>query len=314
MDALIGHSGFVGTNLRRAHDFDACFNSRNINDIAGRAFATVVCAAAPATMWQANREPERDAAVIDGLVTRLRTVEADRFVVISTIAVLADAAAGADESTTAFEEAKAYGRNRRRLEEACLDHFPRCTVLRLPALYGEALKKNLLFDLLNPVPSFLNRERHAEVAAALPAATWKAFAAAYSWDETLGMFACDRAALRSQEGKTLARALGAIGATAIGFTNLDSTYQFYGLDRLWRDIGRCLDAGLSVAHLAPEPIRACDMHVALTGAPMPASSAPLYREDMRTRHAGLWGRPGDYIADRAEIIASVRSFFEAQPA
>lgn len=313
MDALIGHSGFVGTNMLRAHDFGARYNSRTIGEIDGRSFDTVVCAAAPATMWQANREPERDAAIIDGLIAHLRTIRAERFVLVSTIAVLADAAAGADETTTAFEEAKAYGRNRRRLETACLDLFPRCTVLRLPALFGAGLKKNFLFDLLNPVPSFLNRERHAEVAAALPGHARSSFDAAFALDEGLGMFACDRERLRAGgHGPALADALGMIGATAIGFTNPDSEYQFYGLSGLWDDIARCCDAGLSVAHLAPEPVRAGDLHQALRGTPMPASGAALYREDMRTRHAGLWDRAGDYIATRDDVIAAVRAFFAGQ--
>ena len=34
--ALIGYTGFVGSNLVRQHSFDAMFNSQNIDSISGR--------------------------------------------------------------------------------------------------------------------------------------------------------------------------------------------------------------------------------------------------------------------------------------
>jgi hypothetical protein len=48
MDALIGHSGFVGTNLHRQRPFDYLYNSKNIGDICGRSFELIVCAGIPA--------------------------------------------------------------------------------------------------------------------------------------------------------------------------------------------------------------------------------------------------------------------------
>ncbi|MEO6876905.1 MAG: pyridine nucleotide transhydrogenase, partial [Gemmatimonadaceae bacterium] len=58
--ALIGHTGFVGSNLLRQHGFEATFNSANIEQIAGRSFDLVVCCGAPAEKWKANAHPERD--------------------------------------------------------------------------------------------------------------------------------------------------------------------------------------------------------------------------------------------------------------
>ena len=42
MRALVGHTGFVGSNLRRAGGFDSMFNSSNYRDIAGQHFDEVV--------------------------------------------------------------------------------------------------------------------------------------------------------------------------------------------------------------------------------------------------------------------------------
>lgn len=314
-DALIGATGFVGTNLRLSHDFAAHYASRTIGDSAGRSFGTVVCAAAPATMWEANRNPDRDLANIDALIGHLRGIKAQRFVLISTIAVLADANAGLDEGSDAFETDKAYGRNRRHLEVAAQEIFPTCHVLRLPALYGAGLKKNLLFDMLNPAPSFLTEARLGEIHDAIPEAARVELDAVYGWEEGLAMYRCDRALLRRRgREEELVAALGAIGATALAFANGESRFQFYGLAELWADVGRVIEHRVPVLHLAPEPIEVADLYRELTGEPFPPSTASVYREDMRTRHADLWGRAGEYSQDRATVLDRLRDFFASQRA
>ena len=50
-DALIGYTGFVGSNLEATHEFGAKFNSRNITEIEGQSFGHLVCAGAPAKKW-----------------------------------------------------------------------------------------------------------------------------------------------------------------------------------------------------------------------------------------------------------------------
>src|SRR5262245_4514902 len=152
LDALIGATGLVGSNLARQHEFGATFNSRNITESADRAFEMLVCAAAPGSMFIANKFPERDAQTIDAICRSLEQISARRFVLISSIAVLARCDAGDDETTEAFQTELAYGRNRRALEIFCAEHFETCTVVRLPAVFGPGLQKNFLFDLLNPVP------------------------------------------------------------------------------------------------------------------------------------------------------------------
>ena len=139
-DGLIGHTGFVGGALLRQAAFPARFNSANIASIAGQSFGTLVCAAAPGSKHEANRAPERDAAQIEALMAHLGTVRTERFVLISSIAVLADFAGGDDEGTSAFQQTLAYGRHRRMLEAFVEDHFPRSLIVRLPALFGAGLR------------------------------------------------------------------------------------------------------------------------------------------------------------------------------
>ena len=147
-DALIGHTGFVGSALRRVRDFDACYRSTDIDTIRGRTFDTVICCGAPAEKWKANRDPEGDRARITTLTDALTTIRATRFVLVSTVDVYPEPEGVDETSMIDPSTCHAYGRHRYALEQFCLDRFD-TVVIRLPGLYGHGLKKNAIFDLLH---------------------------------------------------------------------------------------------------------------------------------------------------------------------
>jgi nucleoside-diphosphate-sugar epimerase len=146
--ALIGHTGFVGSNLLRQRHFDDRYNSSNIDTIAGRRFDLVVCAGVRAEKWIANAQPERDREGIDRLLLALGAVDARRLVLISTVDVF-PVPIDVDEST-AIDSAggQPYGINRRYLEIELASRFD-TVVVRLPGLYGPGLKKNVIYDFLH---------------------------------------------------------------------------------------------------------------------------------------------------------------------
>jgi nucleoside-diphosphate-sugar epimerase len=146
--ALIGHTGFVGGSLLRQRTFDSCFNSSNIESIAGRSFDLVVCSGARAEKWKANADPKADLDGIERLTRALEHVEARKLVLVSTVDVFLDPIGVDEDAPTPTTNLHAYGKNRRRLEQIVAGRFD-ALVVRLPALYGHGLKKNALYDLLN---------------------------------------------------------------------------------------------------------------------------------------------------------------------
>lgn len=147
--ALVGYTGFVGRNLLAQHEFGELYNSSNIGEVRGRSFDLVVIAAARAEKWRINQEPRKDAAELASLKRHLAAVRADRAVLISTVDVYSSPR-GVDEGTPIETEGlHAYGRHRYELERFIANTFPRPHVLRLPALFGDGLKKNVIFDLLH---------------------------------------------------------------------------------------------------------------------------------------------------------------------
>ncbi|MEO9781912.1 MAG: NAD-dependent epimerase/dehydratase family protein [Sedimentitalea sp.] len=307
--ALIGATGFVGGNLAR-HGFSKHYASRNIAEVAGKSFDTVVCAAAPGSMFEANASPDRDKAQIDALASHLTSLKTDQFVLISSIAVLADFAGKDDETSTRFQQELAYGRHRRALEEVCSDHFDRCLIMRLPALFGPRLKKNFIFDILNPVPTMLTPDRMSE-ARELDSGAWAdRLDSIYQWDSDVNMHRIDRAVLDATGDRAeMEKVLSEAGISAVGFTNPQSTYQYYNLDRLWDDAQNALAAEIDVLHLATEPLRADAIHLAVTGREMPESAAKIHHEDMRSCHTQLLrGETGPYLSSAEEVLEELCAF------
>ncbi|CAH1193320.1 hypothetical protein PAECIP111893_00433 [Paenibacillus plantiphilus] len=147
--ALIGFTGFVGSILLQQTSFDALYNSKNIEEIQGKHYSQVVCAGAPAVKWKANQDPEADWDNLSRLMSYLSQVQADEFILISTVDVYQKPIGVDEDSAIAVENAQAYGKHRYFLEEFVRKQFSRHFIVRLPGLFGKGLKKNFIFDLMN---------------------------------------------------------------------------------------------------------------------------------------------------------------------
>jgi nucleoside-diphosphate-sugar epimerase len=155
-DALIGYTGFVGSNILAQRPFDLLYNSKNIEEIQNKNFDLVVCAGAPGIKWIANKNPGLDMDSINNLISNLKAVKCKKLVLISTIDIYPQPLTGYNEdSTVDNSKLTAYGRHRHLLEQFIQDTFD-SLIIRLPAIYGQGLKKNVIFDLLNNVPVTLN--------------------------------------------------------------------------------------------------------------------------------------------------------------
>ena len=147
--ALIGYSGFVGSNLASQFAYDCHYRSSDIHEIRGRSFDLVVCAGIQAKKWWANQNPREDWNGIETLLDHLKTITSRRFVLISTVDIY-PRPSGVDEDTVdEFLVNHPYGKHRFVAEEFVREHFSNPLVLRLPGLFGNGLKKNVIHDLLN---------------------------------------------------------------------------------------------------------------------------------------------------------------------
>lgn len=149
MKALIGYTGFVGGNLDRQVCFDRKYNSSNIREIANKEFNLIVCSGVSGTKWLANKHPDEDLGKINVLIDNLKRVKCKTMILISTVDVYRTPNNVDEDTILEIEDLHPYGRNRILVEKFIRENFDNHYIIRLPAIYGQGLKKNLVYDLLN---------------------------------------------------------------------------------------------------------------------------------------------------------------------
>ena len=147
--ALIGFTGFIGSNLLRQTEFGYLYNRNNVVDSQNEEFDLVVCTAPSAEKWRANKEPERDLEEVNNLISSIKNIKTKHFVLVSTIDVYMNPYNVFEDTPMELNGLHPYGKNRYLIEKFVRRNFQNHLIVRLPALFGCGLKKNFLFDLIN---------------------------------------------------------------------------------------------------------------------------------------------------------------------
>lgn len=147
--ALIGFTGFVGSNLYAQGNFTHTFNSSNITAMHGQHFDEIWCAGIKAVKWWANKNPEEDWQGIKSLIDVLKTVSCERFIHISTVDVFKTPLAVNENTMPERESLHAYGLHRLFMEDFIQEHFKNTVIIRLPGLFGKGLSKNIIYDFMH---------------------------------------------------------------------------------------------------------------------------------------------------------------------
>ena len=148
-NALIGYTGFIGSNLKKIKNNIEYFNSKNINKIKNKKYKNIICAGTYSKIWLAKKNPKKDKKNINYLIKSLKTVEAEKFFLISTCEIYGKQKNTFENSKIKVLPSYAYGYNRHKLEKFVESNFEKNYLIRLPIVYGKNFSKNFLFDLIN---------------------------------------------------------------------------------------------------------------------------------------------------------------------
>ena len=300
MNALVGSTGFVGSNLYTPERFRAAYHSTNIADAYGTKPDLLVYAGVRAEKYLANHDPEKDLENIRQAERNIEKIRPRRLILISTVDVLKNPA-GADETAVPETEGlHPYGAHRLQLEQWVRENVPDALIVRLPALFGKNLKKNFIYDCMHRIPQMLKEDRFEELAARDP--RLKPY---YPVEEN----GFRKAAVPEGEQDAVKAIFAGLGFSALNFTDSRSRFQFYNLERLWDDLRTAEENGLRLLHLATEPVSAGELYRFLTGEDFENElAAPPAAYDFRTRYAGLFGAAGAYLCGKAEVMNEIREF------
>jgi sugar phosphate isomerase/epimerase len=149
---IIGYTGTVGKNLLNQIHFTDMYNSKNIESIRDQEFDELYLTCLPATKWMINKNPSNDDENTLNLMTILNSVKSKYTVLISSIDVYPIKNNQSDENYFVDSDDKnhdTYGKNRCMFENFIIGNFSDHIVIRLPGIFGDNIKKNVIFDLLN---------------------------------------------------------------------------------------------------------------------------------------------------------------------
>ena len=147
--ALIGFTGFIGSNLVKFRKSIDKYNSKNISSIKHNNYEIVICAGTSSKRWLANKFPKKDKKKILNLIKYLDKINVRKFVLISTCEVFGNNKNSNEKSKLNFSNKSEYAKNRIYLENFCKKRFKNILIIRLPIVYGKNFSKNFIFDLLN---------------------------------------------------------------------------------------------------------------------------------------------------------------------
>lgn len=155
MKLLVGNTGLIGTTLKDSIKFDYEFNSKNINsllelNIDPNTDDLYLCCL-PATKWLVNKNPTLDLENIWSILQVLSKKQYRKIILYSTIDVYQEHCLGSDELCELNIDSPSYGSNRLLFEKLVKNtlNYKDLLIIRLPALFGKHIKKNILYDLLN---------------------------------------------------------------------------------------------------------------------------------------------------------------------
>lgn len=245
--ALIGYTGFVGSNLVKQYNFTDLYNSKNFKEMKNQSYDLIICAGVSAVKWMANKEPKKDLEDIELLQDILKTVDAKKFVLVSTIDVYASYQKLDEDFECNYLKNHPYGTHRLAFEDFCSAKFHESYIVRLPGLFGDGIKKNIIYDLLN--------------------------------------------------------------SNCLDMINPKSSFQYYFLANLYKDINIAMDNDVKLINLFTEPISTQEiMDISFSNIHINDNKADEFHYNLYSKNAKYWNKKGNYIYTKDEIKEQLIEF------
>ena len=300
MVALVGYTGFVGSNIYSEGKIDAVYNSKNIQSAYGTEPDLLIYSGLRAEKYLANNDPEKDMELIDQAIENISKIKPKKLVLISTVDVLKNPIGVDENADVETDGLQAYGYNRYQLEIWARENYKDALIIRLPGLFGKNIKKNFIYDYINVIPFMLKEEKYLELV------NKENELEKYYHKQDNGFYKVD---VKEDEKEYLKNIFRRIGFSALNFTDSRSRFQLYNLSRLWNDINTALDNNLTMWHPATEPVTAAEIYKYLTGEEFvnELNGVPV-NYDYKTAHANVFGGTNGYICDKETVLEEIKEF------
>ncbi|MEO5777754.1 MAG: NAD(P)-dependent oxidoreductase [Flavobacterium sp.] len=304
MKILVGSTGFVGSNLSSQTGFDGLFNSKNIQEAFGLSPDILIYSGVRAEKFIANKEPELDFSIIENAIENIKKINPKKVILISTVDVY-PSTMNVDENTVIDQEmVQPYGKNRLFLERWIEENFDDYLILRLPGLFGEKIKKNFIYDIINIIPAMLNEELFQKYSHN----DW--IVSNYTKQDN-GFYKLN--SISENEREILKKQFLSIGFSALNFTDSRGVFQFYNLKNLWNDIERATASNIKKLNLATEPVGVNEIYKAVFDKNFENELGAVFPHyDLHTIHSGTFGNGKKHIQDKETVLQEIIEFIKSK--
>ena len=305
MVSLVGYTGFVGSNIYSSGNFDEVYDSKNILEAYGTNPDLLIYSGLPAEKYLANNNPKKDMELILGAEKNISLINPKKLVLISTIDVFKSPINVNENTMIDTKNLHPYGYNRYLLENWVRENYKDALIVRLPALFGENIKKNFIYDLINIIPTMLKEEKFKELLI-LDKEREK-----YYKVQDNGFYKVKN--LNKIEKEILKEKFKNLNFTALNFTDSRSQYQFYPLNRLWKDINICLKNDIKLWHPATEPITSKEIYEYVVGQEFSnkLEGVPICY-DYKTLFYKVFSGENGYILNKNQVLKKIKEFVLSQ--
>jgi len=155
---IIVGKGAVGNAIYNSIPKDEAYveqyNSSDVHLAYGACPDLLIYAGVPGVKWKAEEDPVNDRRSIRSAFLNIQEIKPDKCVLISSI----------DAGLSVMDEGfSLYGLHRKGLEDAVLKHLgSNAVVIRLPALAGDTVYKNIWYDINHPFPRSISKKSQIE--------------------------------------------------------------------------------------------------------------------------------------------------------
>ncbi len=301
LSALVGFTGFVGSNLMKSYNFDVLYNSKNIQKAYYTEPDLLVYCGVPAEMFLANSNSEVDLKVIQQAIRNIEKIKPKKLVLISTVAVYNDISDGNEDTIIDKSRLSAYGRNRLFLEEWVEKYINDYLIVRLPALYGNNLKKNFIYDYIHVIPKLLKESKYEELFSNDP------MIQNYYTKQKNGFYRCNN--ISKQEQVQILQYFKKVNFSAVNFTDSRNIYQFFNLSNLWNIINIAEQNSIKKLNIVTEPVSIQELYQFLNHREFfnEISEKPL-QYNLKTKHAEIFGGKNGYIFTKNYVLNDLENF------
>lgn len=258
-----------------------------------------------AQKFHANKRPKEDLKHIHETIENIRRIKPKKLILISTIDVLDRTQIVNEDYMIESKNLMPYGKNRRILEEWVIKNIKNYHIVRLPALYGINLKKNFLYDLLNPIPNMLSKEIYLRYGQ-------NSSIVLQSYEINKDNFYYLKEDLSFNNRQNLLKAFKNQNFTSLHLTDSRAEFQFYPLSRLKQDLSCVIKYSIPCINLVTEPVKASEVFKFLfedTFTNEISQNFPKY--NIKTKYSKLWGRFDGYLMEKNEVLKDIKLYLDA---